>query len=235
MYKRQALTNVQFSQAGNYAVTVTNAGGSVTSSNALLTVAFPPATVRVVSTNGMSGTPVVVPITILANGNENALGASLSYDPAQLTFLGAVPGPGAPDATLFVNTNLLGSGRIGFTIALPTDTALAAGNQEVVLATFASPVHSTAISPSIGFTDTPTGRQLVDVYGTPLNATYMAGNVALSASVLESDAAPRPDGDHELLVADWVLLGRYVARLDYPTNANEFQRCLLYTSPSPRD
>jgi hypothetical protein len=219
-----ALTNVQFSQAGSYAVTVTNAGGSVTSSNAWLTVAFPPATVRIVSTNGMSGAPVVVPITILANGNENALGASLSYDPALLTFLGAIPGSGASDATLFVNTNLLPSGRIGFTIALPTDIALAAGSQNVVLASFTSPVRSTAISPSIGFTDTPTGRQLVDVYGTPLNATYTAGSVALSASVLESDAAPRPYGDHELLVADWVLLGRYVARLDYPTNASEFQR-----------
>lgn len=219
-----ALTNVQFNQAGNYAVTVANAGGSAVSSNALLTVAFPPATVSLVSTNGMSGTPVVVPITILANGNENALGASLSYDPAQLTFVSAAPGPGALDATLFVNTNLLPSGRIGFTIALPTDTALAAGSQEVLLATFVSPVRSTTISPSISFADTPTTRQLVDAFGTPLSANYTAGTVALSASVLEADAAPRPDGDHELLVADWVLLGRYVARLDYPTNASEFQR-----------
>jgi hypothetical protein len=36
------LTNVQFSQAGNYAVVVTNAAGSITSSNAVLTVTLPP-------------------------------------------------------------------------------------------------------------------------------------------------------------------------------------------------
>src|SRR5207247_523750 len=35
------LTNVQSSQAGNYAVQITNASGSITSSNALLTVNVP--------------------------------------------------------------------------------------------------------------------------------------------------------------------------------------------------
>ena len=45
------LTNVQFSQAGNYAVLVTNAFGSILSSNAVLTVVALPPTILVQPTN----------------------------------------------------------------------------------------------------------------------------------------------------------------------------------------
>src|SRR5204863_8069515 len=40
----------------------------------------------------------------------------------------------------------------------------------------------------------------------------------------EADVFPRPGGDHAVNISDWVLIGRYVARLDSPTNDNEFQR-----------
>src|SRR5262249_40207809 len=81
------LTNVLLSQAGNYSVIVTNSAGSASSSNALLTVNIPPATVRAVNTNAIGGGSVVVPITVVANGNENLLGFSLNFESNKLTFL----------------------------------------------------------------------------------------------------------------------------------------------------
>jgi hypothetical protein len=70
------LTNVQFGQQGPYNVVVTNVAGSVTS-NAVLTVVFPPATIRVVNvTNAASGGSVTVPVVLSANGNENGVGFS---------------------------------------------------------------------------------------------------------------------------------------------------------------
>jgi hypothetical protein len=218
------LTNVQFSQAGYYAVAVSNDVGGDVSASARLTVVFPPAAIAVAGTNCMSGSTVVVPINIVANGNENGLSFSLSYSPSLLTFLSAVPGPGAPDATMFVNSNQVGSGRVGITFALPTDATIAAGPQPIVLATFATPIRNTPTTAPISFGDTPTVRQLVDPMGTTLSATYSQGLVLLTASEFEGDISPRPSGDHAVTVADWVLLGRYVVRLDYPTNAIEFQR-----------
>ena len=40
----------------------------------------------------------------------------------------------------------------------------------------------------------------------------------------EADVAPRPEGDGSLLVNDWVQVGRFVAGLDTPESASEFQR-----------
>src|SRR5207248_1251778 len=58
-----------------------------------------------------------------------------------------------------------------------------------------------------------------------LAATYASGTVTLSAATgFEGDVSPRPNGDNNASLADWLLLGRYAARLDYPTNAAEFQR-----------
>ena len=92
-----ALVNVQASQAGNYAVEVSNAALAtpVLSSNATLTVTYPPANVRLYGTNVVSGRPVTLPIRIAANGNENAVSFSLTNNPARLTFSSAQLGASA--------------------------------------------------------------------------------------------------------------------------------------------
>ena len=60
------LTNVQFANAGTYSVTITNASGSITSSNAVLTVNFPPAAIQVLSGSGPAGGAVRLPVTLVA-------------------------------------------------------------------------------------------------------------------------------------------------------------------------
>ncbi len=218
------LTNVQFGQAGAYAVTITNSLGFVESSNAVLTVVLPPAALRVVSVSAMGGEQVTVPVEIVANGDENGLQFSLSYNPSLLAYSGVRLGPDLLDATLVVNTNQSAAGQLGCIVALPTEATLKAGTQQIILVTFSTPVRWSSVNALVTFGDTPTTRQLVDAHAQTLSAKYSNGAVTLSASSLEADVNPRPNGDRFVTVSDWVLLGRYAARLDYPTNATEFQR-----------
>ncbi|MFZ0828064.1 MAG: immunoglobulin domain-containing protein [Verrucomicrobiia bacterium] len=68
------ITNVQTTNIGNYTVTITNAGGSVTSTNALLTVTNIPPAIIVQPTNQTAGLGSTVTLTVLATGT-----APLSY------------------------------------------------------------------------------------------------------------------------------------------------------------
>jgi len=216
---------VQLTNSGAYTVTVTNQIGSVTSSNAVLTVNFPAAFVRVKSvTNGVVGSPVSVPITISANGNENALSFSLSFPNSRLTFNNVSLGSDANGAALLVNTSQIGSGRVGIALALPTGTALSAGLRELVKVNFTATIATTSANANINFTDIPIVRQLSDVGSHVLPANYLGGFVSIAAVDFEGDVSPRPNGDRAVTVTDWVLVGRYAAGLDSPTNASEFQR-----------
>jgi hypothetical protein len=219
------LTNVQFNQGGNYSLIVSNAGGSITSSNALLTVSFPPATVELVTvTNAPSNGSVTVPVLLGANGNENGLGFSLSFPSTDLQFTSVTLGSGASGASLVVNTNQVSSGMLGVAIVLPADTTLSAGTQDVVDVTFSTAIVTNATIVPINFGDQPIVRRLADTAGNPLAANYLGGAVTISATALEGDVWPRPNGDEALNISDWVQEGRFVAGLDVPANGSEFQR-----------
>jgi hypothetical protein len=218
------LTNAQFSDAGTYAVTVTNSAGPIASSNATLTVTFPPALVQAASVSGQGGGTVVVPVSLVANGNENALGFSLGFDANKLAYLDARLGSSAASATLLVNTNLVGSGKLGLLLGLPTGAALPAGTQELVQVSFALAPFTNRVATPVPFGDVPTARQLADTNAVVVAATYAGGSVSIAPASFEGDLSPRPNGDEAVTAADWVLVGRYVARLDYPTNGSEFQR-----------
>jgi hypothetical protein len=219
------LTNVQLSQAGSYSVLVTNSAGVVMSSNAVLTVNFPPAPLRVLSTNAPAGGNVAVPVVIVANGNEYALGFSLSFDTAKLTYAGATLGPGAPGADLLQNTSLINSGKLGLSIVMPTGTTLSPGTQQLARVNFVVAVLTNATTATNSFSDQPTPRQLWDAQLNPQPAIYSNGTVAITAATaFEGDVFPRPGGDKSATLSDWLQMARYVARLDYPTNAAELQR-----------
>jgi hypothetical protein len=132
------LTNVQFSQTGNYSVQVSNTAGSIVSSNAALTVVFPTPVIRALNINAMAGAPVTVPVTIAANGNENTLGFSLNFNTQRLAFATATWGASVSGATLLLNTSQVALGRLGFGVAFPPGTACSAGTQEVVRVNFNS-------------------------------------------------------------------------------------------------
>ncbi len=219
------IPNVQLSHAGLYSAIVTNAYGSAQGEISTLSVTLPPTVVRMGSVSAMAGQTIVIPVEIIANGNESALQFSVNYTPSILTFVGAnLSSNFTSDATLFVNTAQTSNGRVGLVLGMPPQQTIAAGTRQIAELVFSSSVRTSPTMLPLGFGDSPTRRQLVNAQAETLRATYNSGLVTLSASVLEADVTPRPNGDRSITVADWVLMGRYAARLDYPTNTSEFQR-----------
>jgi hypothetical protein len=222
------LNNVQMSQAGNYSVVATNVLGSATSSNALLTVNFAPATVRAVNTNCFGGSFVSVPIMLVANGNENAMAFSFNFDGTRLLYSSTAIGSSAAGADLMVNTTQTNSSqlaRLGVEVIMPPGSTFSSGTQIVAMVTFFATNVASAGPSTITFSDAPTPRQLLDNQLNILSATYANGTINITlAPGYEGDVFPHTNGDRTITLADWLQIGRYVARLDFPANASEFQR-----------
>jgi hypothetical protein len=214
----------QPADAGVYSVIVSNAHGSILSSNAVLTVNYPPATVRVAGTNAGAGVTVGLPVVLVANGIENAVGFSVNFNPDQLAYVEVALGDGAAGASLLFNVSQVASGRLGVMVALPPGETFASGPREVARIFFTTAILTSDTVSAVTFGDQPILRQLSDVSGNVLTANYEPGGVTIAAVDYEGDVTPRPHGDKAVTITDWVLMGRYVARLDYPTNASEFQR-----------
>ncbi|WP_040550647.1 LamG-like jellyroll fold domain-containing protein [Pedosphaera parvula] len=217
------LSNVQLVASGTYSVIVSNSVGSILSSNATLTVNPPPALVQVVSVTASSNT-VQLPINLVANGNENALGFSLNWNASLLHFVGATIGTGGSGGSLLANTNQINSGHLGLAISLSANSTFTAGTQNVLIVTFSTSAVSTTTSNSITFGDTPTLRQLVNPQAVILPATYANGGITIPFTGYEGDVTPLPNGDRNVTIADWVQEGRFVAGLDAITNSSIYQR-----------
>ncbi|MDB6110662.1 MAG: Conserved repeat domain protein, partial [Pedosphaera sp.] len=218
-----SLTNVQAANAGTYSVAITNLYGSVVSSNAILTVIPPPSLIQLSSITATSRI-VVVPINLVAEGNENALGFSINFNQTLLSFDSVALGSNASNASLLYNTNQLGSGRLGLAISLASNTNFPAGTQEVAEVTFLVVPTTNSTVVSLSFGDQPTLRQVVNPQAGVVAAVYVGGSVTIPFLGFEGDVAPLPDGNRAVTIADWVQVGRFVAGLDSITNAGEFQR-----------
>jgi hypothetical protein len=221
------LSNVQFTDAGNYSVIVTNAAGSTNSSNASLIVVFPPAVVRLVgNNNATAGSTTVVPLQLVANGNENALSLSINYNTNLLAFNSVVQGSNAANASVFYNTSQTNSGRIGLLLGLGAGQTFAPGTQEVALVSFDVIATPAAINrtATLTFGNSPTPRQLSDVAAVALSAYYSNANLIIPAAEWEADTAPRVNGDKVVSATDWVQVGRFVAHLDAVNDGGEYQR-----------
>lgn len=168
-----SLPDLRPSQSGHYRVIVANAVAAATSQVATLTV---PRVVRILSTNAPTGNPVDLPIQLLAGGDENALGFSLRFDPAQLAFREVVAPALSSNTTLYINTNSVASGTLGLALANPYGTTFPLGTQE--LATVRFLVGAAPGNIPVEFADQPALRELVDNATRPLSVDYLPGSVA---------------------------------------------------------
>ncbi|MGH9835108.1 MAG: hypothetical protein ACRD9Y_18970, partial [Blastocatellia bacterium] len=57
-----------------------------------------------------------------------------------------------------------------------------------------------------------------------LPTSYSPGAALITTQGIETDVAPRPNGNGLVSVADWVQVGRFTAGLDAPDSGSEFQR-----------
>ena len=145
--------------------------------------------VRAMNTSFQRGQNGTLVIELDAQGNENALGFSLSFDPAQLRFVSASLGSGAANASLNSNTNQAESGRVGIALALPTGLTFAAGSKQLLVVTFAALNGGGGATTTVAIADQPVGREIVDAAANSLNATWTAATVTLVRSVASVSAA----------------------------------------------
>jgi hypothetical protein len=226
-----SLNDVSKADAGPYSLVAMNSAGSATSSVAVLTVTPAPTLVQIGNASLAGGGTVTLPLNLVANGNENAASLSVDFDPTLLTYQGVALSTGGSNASLVINSSQVASGQLGVAIAMPAGITFGEGTHQVAVVTFGSPAVKSATSAAVTFGDAPVSRLVVDVFGTVLPATFASGSVSLPVTALEGDVYPRPGGDESLTISDWVQVGRYVAALDTPTNALEFQRA----DCAPRD
>ena len=217
------LTGVNSSEAGNYNVVVSNPYAVTNSSVAILTV--PQTVMTLVSTNAMSGSTLVVPVLMNAVGKENAFQASVGYDPTKLVLQSVQPGPAAAGAYLQEVDGPPNSGQVGFVILLNTGSTQPVGtNEEVADLVFSTLPVTNNVTVNLAFGDNPIARGVSDNNGNSLPTIYQNGAVALAPAEYEADVYPRPTGDHQVGLSDWVEVGRMVAGLDTPTNSDEMLR-----------
>jgi hypothetical protein len=218
------LSNVQFSQGGPYFVIVSGSFGSLTSSVATLTVEYPPTRIKLVSVESSAAGNVTMPVEINANGVENAVTFSLSFDKSILAFTGVEPGSGLPENSfILINTNSLGTGRVGISVALEPGTALPEGVAQLLLLHFDVATLQNPAVVSIQFVNDPVPRQVANKNAELVAAEFQSGTISITSVAFEADVAPRPGGDKVLNIIDWVQAGRFAVGLD-TVAPEEFQR-----------
>jgi len=178
--------------------------------------------VRIGQAGGAPGGQASVPVELVAQGDENELGFSLTFDPAVLRDPQAAPGSDAAGATLNVNVSQAASGRLGIALSLPFGQKFSAGARQIVVVNFTIASGANASSTQVGFDDQPVAREISDTSARALQASYSPGAVTLTSG-FEGDVAPRPNGNGSVTITDWGQIGRFVAGQDTPAGG-EFQR-----------
>ena len=183
------LTVADWTQAGRYAAgldPLTPAGGPT---HPLLGSLVKPLDVNpeslgrnltVSSLTAWQGAQIEVPVLLSgAQGNENGLGFSLTFDPARLAFLGVTLGNDAAGATLMPNAIHARDGRLGLALALPVGQSLSSGLLEMAKVRFA--VIGATGSTGLRLTDAPVVCELVDTAADTLPMVLTSGVVQVVA------------------------------------------------------
>jgi hypothetical protein len=183
-------------QAGRYTALldpVTQAGGpaspapesSATADKAVsattqTSAAAASATIRLNGTSFVPGQANTLTVEMEAGeANVNALGFSLSFDPAHLTFLSAKPSEEAADrgATLTVNSLGASDGRLGLLVGLPPGQIFPVGSRQLVKVTFGVPAQPAVAATQVGFNGRPVVREVVDARAKSLPSNFVASAI----------------------------------------------------------
>lgn len=122
-------------------------------------------------------------IDLASQGNENAIGFSINFDPSQMTYTGALLGADSTGAILNINTNRLNEGRIGVGLALPSGQSFAAGVREIVKFKFVVHPNSSVNMTTVSFGDLPVVREIVDVGAGVLPGEFKAMQLMIDPPV----------------------------------------------------
>ena len=182
--------------------------------------------VRMGSVTGFSGGIVSVPVELVSQGIENALGFSINFDPAKLEFRGAELAPDAVGSQLIQNLALAAQGRGGVALGLAAGQKFPPGVLQILKLSFAIKEGLPESEIPLTYGDSPIAREVSDVSAVALGAEFKPGSVTVAPPGFEADVAPRqaPNNDGTVRTTDWVQVGRFVAGLDAVNAGGEFQR-----------
>ncbi len=136
--------------------------------------------IRVANATALAGQSFTASIELVSQGDENALGFTLNFNPALLTYQSGALGSGVlVGAAFFINPVFAASGRVGITLALPTDQKFAAGVRQAFTVTFGVAGNATGTT-QISFGDNPTVRDVSDANGNSLPSNYTAGTLTFA-------------------------------------------------------
>ncbi|MDB6058112.1 MAG: Conserved repeat domain protein, partial [Verrucomicrobiales bacterium] len=170
------LTVSDWVQAGRYAVgldALTPVGGPTTiSGNALIKPRVPTTRAVTLQTGSTNGPTNVVSVQLNSQGDESAIGFSLTFDSSLVRFAGAALGSNASGASMNVNASGATNGNLGVALELPFGKTFTAGAREVVRLSFVPIVYSPGNS-NLTFTDSPVIREVSDATANALSANYV--------------------------------------------------------------
>ncbi len=124
-----------------------------------------------------------------AQGNENAVGFTITFNPAILSNPQAALGSGATGASFNTNAAQAASGRFGVALALPAGQAFAAGARRLVTVTFNVANGAPQGPTPIEFSDQPTAREVAGVNANILPADFVSGAVTIAGALANVSSA----------------------------------------------
>lgn len=227
------LTVADWTQAGRYAAgldPLTPAGGPtqpVVGSLVKPLGGFTDTTGRNLTASSVTvwqGRQVEVPVLLnSAQGNENAAGFSLSFDPATLAYVGMTPGKDSAGAWFVPNAIHAKDGRLGLALAMPAGQSLGSGSLELARVRFAA-VGATGTT--VQFADAPVRCEVADTAANSLGMTSFNGAVQIMPPPGFKSLQWLPGGGLQLLLVgmpnqtcvlqastnlvDWVTLSSHV-------------------------
>ena len=196
-------------QAGRYAAAldaVVNACGPMqpsSSSVAAKSVALAASetgarVIRVVNASFRRGRMDSLTVALEAEGEANALGFSLNFDPAVLTFKEVILGSGTAEVTLNANASQVANGRVGVALALPAGQKFSAGTHPLVHVIFTINPNTAADSTRLEFGDQLIAREVVDVNVNVLSAAWLGGTVTIEKTTSVKETASEAPSSFEL-------------------------------------
>jgi regulation of enolase protein 1 (concanavalin A-like superfamily) len=203
------LTVADWTQAGRYAAgldPLTPAGGPTQPvvGPLLKPFAYTPhglgRNLTVSSLTAWQGTQIEVPVLLNgAQGNENAIGFSVTFDPARLTYQGVILGKDASGAWLQVNAQRVNDGQLGLVLAQPVGRSLSSGILEMARVRFAA--VGSAGSAALQLTDAPVVCELVDTVADTLPMALINGAVQIVPQPGFASVQLLPGGGLQLLLS----------------------------------
>lgn len=149
-------------------------------------------TVRLVGASVLRGAIATVCVQLDAQGDENAVGFTVNFDPALLTYQEAHLGSDATDDMLMLNTGDLPNGHVGAALALSPGQTFAPGTLTLLEITFHAALTTDTITTPLSFDNSLIVCGVSDAMAKDLTTTFTndAVRIATPLSAISLTAAP---------------------------------------------